>query len=178
MARRRHYRGLVRFPGLGFLPKVPSSVRPVDVAVGAGLGIAGTLALTKAATMTSAIPSIVTDNIGIAGGVVTAGALYFAQKRKNPARAAGHAIGALLGAAVVWATPKVVAAAGMAGLINMPQGMGGPIFANPRTHASGAGLSGFRGPIFANPNTNANLGRLARMQGVGDENEDGMFPAP
>ena len=43
--RRRHYRGtmggLVRFPGLGFLPKVPSSVRPVDVAVGAGLAYAG-----------------------------------------------------------------------------------------------------------------------------------------
>jgi hypothetical protein len=32
------------------------------------------------------------------------------------------------------------------------------------------------GPIFNNPNVN--LARLSRMQGLGDENEDGLFPAP
>ncbi len=169
---RRHksYRGLVRFPGLGFLPKVPSSVKPVDVALGAGLGIAGTIGLNKLATAVPSIPSVVTDNIGLAGGALTAGVLYFAQKRKNPARAAGHAIGALLGAAVVWATPKIMSMPGLSGLVRFP-GLGAPYFQNPR-------MAGFRGPILANPQTAANFGHLARMQGVGDDNEDGLFPAP
>lgn len=167
---RRHYRGLVKFPGLGFLPKVPSSVKPADVAVGVGLGIAGTLALGKVATMTPMLPAIVTDNMGIAGGVASAALLYVAQKKKNPARAAGHAIGALLGAAAVWLTPKISAAAGMAGLVKFP-GLNGVLMQNPR-------LMGFNGPIFANPNTNLNMGRLARMQGLGDDNDDGNFPAP
>jgi hypothetical protein len=35
---------------------------------------------------------------------------------------------------------------------------------------------GMAGPIFNNPNLN--LARLGRLQGFGDENEDGLFPAP
>ncbi len=127
-------------------------------------------ALNKLAASVPSIPSFVTDNVGLVGGAVTAGALYVAQKRRNPSRAAGHAVGALFGALVVWATPKVMAIPGLSGLVRFP-GLGSPYYANPR-------MAGFHGPIFANPNTNLNLGRLARMQGVGDDNEDGLTPAP
>lgn len=165
MARRKSYRGFVKFPGLGALvPSIPSSVKPLDVALGAGLGIAGTLALGKVASMVPQIPAVVSDNLGLAGGLATAGVLYYAQKRRNPSRAAGHAIGALLGAAVVWATPKIASAAGMAGMVRFP-GLGGQYVQNPR-------LQGFNGQIFANPQTNLNMARLARMQGLGDDDDN------
>ena len=170
MARRRHYRGLVRFPGLGFLPKIPSSVKPTDVAVGVALGFAGGIALKKATEAAGiALPAIIPTPI--MGGVASAAALYLAQKRKNPSRAAGHAVGAVLGGLAVWGYGQMQNAglAGYSDLRPLPAGYGAPIFDNPR-------LSGFNGPIFDNPRVN--MARLANLQGLGDDNEDGMFPAP
>jgi len=174
MARRRHYRGLVKFPGLGFLPKMPSAVKPVDVALGAAIGLAGGVAITKGvnalAQSGTAVPSFLTSAGPITGGVVSAAALYLIEKKKNPGRAYGHALGAVLGGVAVYAYSMLQSQGMLNGLVRFP-GMGAPIFANPR-------MAGFRGPIFSNPNSNLNLGRLAALQGVGDENEDGMFPAP
>ncbi len=171
--RRRHYRGmgsLVRFPGLGFLPKIPSSVKPTDVAVGVALGFAGGIALKKGTEAAGImLPAIVPTPV--LGGVASAAVLYLAQKKKNPNRAAGHAVGALLGGLAVWGYSQLQAAgfAGYSDLRTLPAGYGAPIFDNPR-------LSGFGGPIFDNPRLN--MARLAGLQGLGDDNEDGMFPAP
>ncbi len=175
MARRLHYRGmgsLVRFPGLGFLPKIPSSVKPTDVAVGVALGFAGGVGLQKGlAAANITLPAIVPAPL--AGAVASAAVLYLAQKKKNPNRAAGHAVGALLGGLAVWGYGQLQTA-GLAGysyadLRTLPNGYGAPIFDNPR-------MSGFGGPIFDNPRVN--MARLANLQGLGDDNEDGMFPAP
>jgi hypothetical protein len=195
MARHRRHRtaGLVKFPGLGAL-KVSSSVKPVDVAVGVAMGAVGTVAVGKAigalATGTNpiAVPTFITNNVGIVGGLAAGGVAYLAQKKKNPARASAHLVGSVLGSAAVWIFQQTQPGGlfPMAGLINLPGGYGryaGPIFSNPQqpghTPNGGVGrMGGFRGPIFANPQTNMNLGRLASMQGVGDDNEDGLFPAP
>ena len=49
MARRRkHYRGLVKFPGLGRL-SLSSSVKASDVLIGLGAGVAGSIAVQKGA---------------------------------------------------------------------------------------------------------------------------------
>ena len=187
MARhRRHLRGLVRFPGLGAL-SMPSSVKPMDVLLGLGLGLAGSAGLKMGADKLAAggtsLPAFLTSGSPLVGGAATGAILYVAQKKKNPGRAAGHALGAVLGGIAIWASgmlqnvmagaPVLASTAGWgfrpttlpAGMA----GMGAPLFNNPR-------LQGYAGPIFNNPNVN--LGRLAQMQGVGDENEDGMFPAP
>jgi len=169
MARRRHYRGLVRFPGLSGL-KIPSSVKPTDVAVGVGLGFAGGFAIKKGNEMAGgALPAIVANPM--VGGLLTAAVLYMVQKRKSPSRAAGHAVGAAIGGLAVWGYGELAARGVLGDLRTLPQGYGAPIFDNPRQR-----LMGYGGPIFDNPNTN--LMGLARMQGLGDENEDGLFPAP
>ncbi len=174
--RRRHYRGigsLVKFPGLSGL-KIPSSVKPVDVAVGMGLGLAGAIGVKKGlAAANISIPAAIPAPV--LSGLATAALLYFAQK-KSP-KAAGHAVGAALGGAIVWAY-GMLAAPGMplssyGDIRTLPPGYGGPIFDNPR-------MSGFGGPIFDNPRMSGanNLARLAGLQGLGDDNDDGMFPAP
>lgn len=172
--RRRHYRGLVKFPGLGFLPKVPTSVKPTDVAVGAVLGLAGGVAIAKGTTALAAqgvnVPAPIASAGPVLAGALSAGALYLAQKKKNKSRAMGHAIGALLGGLVVAGHQLLQSQGYLSGLVRFP-GMGAPIFQNPR-------LAGFRGPIFENPRQAMNMGRLAMMQGTGDDNEDGLFPAP
>lgn len=174
MARRRKHRGLgslVRFPGLGGL-SLPSSVKPTDVLLGVGLGLAGGVALKKGTEAAGiSIPAMIP--VPILGGVASAAVLYLAQKKKNPSRAAGHALGAVIGGLAVYAYSKLQASGMLGDLRTLPGGYGAPIFDNPRM---APGLMGYGGPIFDNPNTN--LGHLARMQGMGDENEDGMFPAP
>jgi len=174
---RRSYRGLVKFPGLGFLPKVPSSVKPVDVALGVALGLAGSVGIKKATDAISAggtkLPAFVTAGGPIVGGAASAAILYYAQKKKNPARAAGHALGALLGGLAVYAYQMLQSSGMLAGLVKFP-GLGGVYMQNPR-------LAAFNGPIFQNPNPmmpTAAHAKLARLQGLGDENEDGLFPAP
>lgn len=182
--RRRHYRGLVRFPGLGRL-SLPSSVKPVDVIVGLGLGIAGSIGLqigaSKLAAGGTSLPSFLTSGSPIVGGAATAAAVYLVEKKKNPARAAGHALGALLGGLGVWGTSMAQQAiAGASPVTAAVAGFGAPLFNNPRMQGYGFSPrtlpAGMGGPIFNNPNVN--LARLSRLQGMGDENEDGMFPAP
>jgi hypothetical protein len=175
MARRRHYRGLVRFPGLGRL-SMPSSVKPVHVAVGLGLGLAGSVGLQKLASAAIGagvpVPGILASGSPLVGGLTTAAALYFAQKKKNPLRAAGTAIGAALSGLAVYGWGMISSAVPMSRY-------GAPIFQNPRMQGYGANRilpQGMGGPIFNNPQ--ANLSRLAQMQGLGDDNEDGNFPAP
>ena len=180
MARhRRHYRGLVRFPGLGAL-SMPSSVKPVDVVLGAALGLAGSAGLKMGASKIDAAPEILKSGSPLLCGAVTGAVLYLAQKKSNPGRAAGHALGAILGGVAIWGAGMLQAAMAPATATSqtagwgfaprtLPAGMGAPLFNNPR-------LMGMGGPIFNNPNVN--LGRLAQLQGMGDENEDGMFPAP
>jgi hypothetical protein len=195
MARRhrRHYRGLVRFPGLGRLPSLSGSVKTQDVLIGAALGLAGSVGLQLGANKLAAggtnVPAFLTSGSPLVGGGVTAGALYFLERKKNPARAAGHAIGAGLAGLAVWgfgmlqqavatASPAAAAQAATAGWGFMPRvlpgGMGAPLFMNPR-------LQAYNGPIFNNPNTqlaNYSFARLAAAMGNGDDNEDGNFPAP
>ncbi len=167
MARRRHYRGLVRFPGLAGL-KLPASVKPTDVLVGIGLGLAVSIGLKKAAEMSGlALPSIASNPL--VGGAASAAVLYFAQKKKAPARAGGHAVGALLGGAAVLAYGELQSRGMLGDMRTLPPGYGAPLFDNPR-------LQSYGGAIFDNPNVN--LARINAMQGMGDENEDGMFPAP
>lgn len=127
----------------------------------------------------TSLPSFLTSGSPLVGGVATGAAAYLLEKKKNPGRAAGHALGALLGGLAVWGTgmaqqalnPTATAAVAGWGFSprTLPAGMGAPLFNNPR-------MQGFRGPIFNNPNVN--LAGLARLQGMGDENEDGLFPAP
>ena len=191
--RRHHMRGLVRFPGLGRLPSLSGSVKTQDVLIGAALGLAGSVGLQVGANKLAAggtnVPAFLTSGSPLVGGGVTAAGLYFLERKKNPARAAGHAIGAAVAGLAVWgfgmlqqavatAAPQAAAAAATAGWGFMPRtlpaGMGAPLFMNPR-------LQAYNGPIFNNPNTQlANYGfsRLAAAQGFGDENEDGNFPAP
>jgi hypothetical protein len=191
MARhRRHYRGLVRFPGLGALPSLSGSLKTQDVVVGAALGLVGSIGLQVGANKLAAggtnVPAFLTSGSPLVGGGVTAGALFLAQRKRNPARAKGHAIGAALAGLAVWgfgmlqtavatAMPSTAATAGWGFMPRtLPSGMGAPLFMNPR-------LQGMNGPIFNNPNTqmaNYNFSRLAAAQGFGDENEDGQFPAP
>lgn len=167
MTRRRHYRGLVKFPGLAGL-KLPSSVKPVDVLVGLGLGFAGAIALKKGVEASGMnVPAILSTPI--AGGAATGAVLYLVQRKKNPGRAGGHALGALLGGVAVWGYGMLQAQGMLGDMRTLPYGYGAPIFDNPR-------LSRYGGAIFDNPNIN--LDGIARMQGLGDENEDGMFPAP
>jgi hypothetical protein len=156
---------------------MPSSVKPIDVIVGLGLGIAGSLGLqvgaSKLAASGTSLPNFLTSGSPLVGGGATAAVLYVAQKKKSPGRAAGHALGALLGGLAVWGTGMAKSAAGLAGY-------GAPLFNNPRLQGWGFSPrtlpAGMGGPIFNNPNVN--LARLSRMQGLGDENEDGLFPAP
>lgn len=162
----RRYGSLVRFPGLGLLPKLPSAVKPLDVGVGMGLGLAGGIALKKGIEMSGiSVPDVIPTPV--LGGVASAAVLYLAQKRKNPSRAAGHAVGAVLGGVIVWGY-SMLAARGMLGDLR-PMPYAGVLIDNPR-------LRGFNGPIFDNPSLN--MARLAQMQGLGDDNEDGLFPAP
>lgn len=180
--RRRHYRGLVKFPGLGRLPVVGGGpVKPTDVLVGLGLGVGGSLALqfgaNKAIQSGLPIPGFLASGSPVVGGLATAAVLYAAQRKKNRSRAAGHALGAgLAGLAVAAFGIASNLAAGQAPMA----GFGAPLFMNPRLR--GYGFSprelprGMGGPIFNNPRVN--LARIGAMQGFGDENEDGMFPAP
>jgi hypothetical protein len=182
MARRRHYRGLVRFPGLGRL-SMPSSVKPVDVILGGALGLAGSIGLQMAAQKAIdsgvPIPQTLASGSPVVGGLTTGGVLYFAQKKRNPGRAAGHALGAALAGTGVWFFGV------LRGLLGGPvlaqtAGYGAPLFMNPRMQGYGWSPRtlprGMGGPIFNNPNVN--LARLGQLQGFGDENEDGLFPAP
>ncbi len=182
--RRRHYRGLVRFPGLGRL-SLPSSVKPIDVIVGVAAGIAGSIGLqigtSKLASSGTALPGFLTSGSPLVGGAATAAALYLLEKKKNPGRAAGHALGSILGGLAIWGTGVAQGAVASASPVTAAvAGFGAPLFNNPRMHGYGFSPrtlpAGMGGPIFNNPNVN--LARLSRLQGMGDENEDGMFPAP
>lgn len=181
MARRRHYRGLVRFPGLGRLSLPSGPVKPLDVGVGAALGLAGSVALQYAANKAIGsgvpVPGFLASGSPVVGGLVTAAGAYLLEKKSSKSRATGHAIGAALAGLAVWgwgALNNAIAGAPIMAQTagwgfsprTLPAGMGAPLFNNPR----------LQGPIFNNPNVN--LHRLARLQGLGDENEDGMFPAP
>lgn len=169
MARRRHYRGLVRFPGLGRL-SVPKSVKPTDVALGIGAGLGGTVAIKKGFELAGvAAPAILSHPL--VGALASTAVVYVGAKKLSPARAGGLAVGAALGGLAVWAYGMLQSSGMLGDLRTLPVGYGAPIFDNPRQR-----LMGFNGPIFDNPNTN--LMGIARMQGLGDENEDGMFPAP
>ncbi len=181
--RRRHRMGaLVRFPGLGSLPSVKAPVKPIDVALGAAAGLAAAVAVKKGSEALAAngtmVPSFVSSAGPITAGVATGAIAYLVRKKKNRSQATGLAVGAILGGLIVTAYGALQSNGMLGALVDLPRGMGGPIFSNPNTITRSAGLSGFRGPIFDNPNTHRNLGRLAQMQGFGDENEDGMFPAP
>jgi hypothetical protein len=185
MARRKHYRGLVRFPGLGRLPLVPSGpVRPADVILGAGLGLAGSIGLqigaNKALASGLPIPGILASGSPVIGGLVSASVLYLAQKKKNKSRATGHAVGAALAGLAVWGFGALQNLAAGMPVMSQTAGYGAPLFSNPRLQGWGFSPrtlpAGLGGPIFNNPNVN--LSRLARLQGIGDENEDGMTPAP
>lgn len=180
---RRRFRGLVRFPGLGGLSVPSGPVKPLDVAIGAGLGLVGSVGLqviaNKALASGAPVPGFLASGSPVVGGLVTAAGAYLLEKKSSKQRATGHAIGAALAGLAVWGWGAVNAL--LAGpMMSQTAGYGAPIFSNPRLH--GWGFSprvlprGMGGPIFNNPNVN--LSALARLQGLGDENEDGMTPAP
>lgn len=187
MARHRRHRslsGLVRFPGLGRLPLPSGPVKPVDVAVGAALGLAGSIGLqviaNKAIASGAPVPGFLASGSPVVGGLVTAAGVYLLEKKSNKSRASGHAIGAALAGVAVWGWGALNNLVAGSPVLAQTAGFGAPLFSNPRMH--GYGFSprtlpgGMGGPIFNNPNVN--LGKLARLQGLGDENEDGNFPAP
>lgn len=165
----RHRMGsLVKFPGLGFLPKIPSSVKPTDVALGVGLGLAGGIALKKGAELAHlAIPDVIPTPI--LGGLASAAVVYLVRKKRNPGQAAGLAVGAALGGIAVWGYGQLASRGMLGDLRTLPGGYAGVLMNNPR-------LAAYGGPIFDNPSIN--MARLAQMQGLGDDNDDGLFPAP
>ena len=184
MARhRKSYRGLVKFPGLGRL-SLPSSVKPIDVVLGGIFGLAGSVGLQigaqKAIASGVPIPAVVASGSPVVGGLTTAAALYIIEKKKNPSRAGGHAIGAAVAGVGVWLFGVIQGLVAGVGAPMATAGYGAPLFMNPRMQGYGFAPrtlpAGMGGPIFNNPNTN--LARLGRLQGFGDENEDGLFPAP
>lgn len=191
MARRhrRHYRGLVRFPGLGRLPVPNGPVKPVDVLIGGALGLAGSIALQYAANQAIGsglpVPGFLASGSPVVGGIATGSVLYLAQKKGNKSRATGHAVGAGIAGLAVWGFQALNNLVAGVPVMSQTARYGAPLFNNPRLQ--GLGFSprtlpqGMGGPIFNNPNTQMarfNFARLDRMQGAGDENEDGLFPAP
>ncbi len=165
---------LVKFPGLGSASAIVSSpVKPMDVAVGVAAGFAGAAALKVGAEKAGfALPAIATAT-PLVGGAATGLLLYLLEKKKNRTRAAGHAVGAALGGLIVWGYQMLQTSGlpGFSDIRTLPGGYGGPIFQNPRTQ-----MLGFGGPIFQNPRNN--MAAIGRLQGFGDDNEDGLFPAP
>lgn len=182
--RRKHYRGLVRFPGLGRLPLPSGPVKTSDVAVGAALGLAGSIGLQyvagKAIASGAPVPAILASGSPVVGGLTTAAGIYFLEKKSSKSRATGHAVGAALAGLAVWGFGALNNLVAGAPVMSQTAGYGAPLFNNPRL--SGWGFAprtlpaGMGGPIFNNPRLN--LARLAYAQGFGDENEDGLFPAP
>lgn len=185
MARhRRSYRGLVRFPGLGRLPVPSGPLKPIDVAVGGVLGLAGSIGLQIAANKAIAagvpVPGFLASGSPVVGGLVVGGGAYLLEKKSSKQRASGHAIGAALAGLAVWGWGALNNLLAGAPVMSSTAGYGAPLFSNPRLQGYGFSPrtlpAGMGGPIFNNPNVN--LSRLARLQGLGDENEDGNFPAP
>jgi hypothetical protein len=155
------------------------------VGIGAGLGLAGSIALQQVANRAIAagapIPGFLASGSPVVGGLASAAVLYLAQKKSNRTRAAGHAIGAALAGLAVWGWGAINnLVAGIPVMAQTAGYFGAPLFNNPRLQGYGFSPrtlpAGMGGPIFNNPNLN--LSKLARLQGLGDENEDGMFPAP
>ena len=158
--------------------------RKLVLGIGAGLGLAGSIALQQVANRAIAagapIPGFLASGSPVVGGLASAAVLYLAQKKSNRTRAAGHAIGAALAGFAVWGWGAINNLVAGLPVMSQTAGFGAPLFNNPRMQGYGFSPrtlpAGMGGPIFNNPNLN--LSKLARLQGLGDENEDGMFPAP
>ena len=91
--------GIVAIPGLaGIGDTFKKSVKGTDVLVGAVVGLGGIVALKYVKGFIGskvAIPAIVERvSPALAGGLAGL-VLYYAQKKKNPGRATGHAVGAV-----------------------------------------------------------------------------------
>ena len=94
---KRRYSGLVSLPGLGFLNTLTKgSVSAQDALVGAGAGMAGALVIKALVNkfLLGRVPAIVLQYFPLVGSLGAGAALYYLQKKKKPARAKGHLIGA------------------------------------------------------------------------------------
>jgi hypothetical protein len=93
---------MVRIPGLGFFKGGAGSAS--DVAVGAVAGLIGVGAIKFVVNkwLADKVPSIVMRGLPALSGAITAGALYYGQKKSSKAKS--HALGALtVGLAInVW----------------------------------------------------------------------------
>lgn len=161
------------------------SIRGQDVSTGVIYGLLGGVAVAYGiSTMQQrgvSLPSVLTGSPAVsalASGALVAGGVYVATgaNRSRLGRTVGALGGGALAAMLVGADSIISSATPPAATAGygfspraLPAGLGAPLFNNPR-------LQGFNGPLFNNPNVN--LARLSRMQGCGDDNDDGIFPAP
>jgi hypothetical protein len=110
--RRRHghkrYGGIVAIPGFGKLDMLSNSpVKPMDVAIGAGVGLVGTVGikwlLAKVPSINNALPQIVKDYLGPISSIASGVAAYAISKKflkKSTSTASGYFIGAAVAGAV------------------------------------------------------------------------------
>lgn len=175
--RRRSYRDYVQIPGLSAIPGVNSSVKGMDVLVGAGAGVLGAELVKMAAdklNLTSKLPEALAPFLPSLTSAAAGFALYYGQKQS--ARATGHLVGALA-ASVAAAVPPVKAKLGFSDVVSLRlsqyAGRYGGVLVDENTPAIGPGAYG--GLVVDEPQramSDANLAALAQMS-MGDDN-DGM----
>lgn len=136
--RRRHYRGLMKIPGLsGFKDAFKSSVKVTDLGIGILAGFGGVVGVTylvdKYAQTKGSVSMTLYKAIPFLGGLAAGGGLYMLRRKKNRSQANAMLVGAVLGGAlpVGWDLVKkqfaslsflnaYVAAPGMSGYVQTP----------------------------------------------------------
>jgi hypothetical protein len=101
--KRRHMRG---FGASEIVADFQKSAKIEDLAIGAGIGLAGTagskLILSQIPSAQLAVPDVIANNLTIIGSAITGGAAYFLERQKHPERARAHLFGALLWGVSSW----------------------------------------------------------------------------
>lgn len=176
--RRRSYGAMVRVPGLGFLGQ---QVNSTDVALGAGLGLLGTLVLKGAGNKyLTFLPDAVRKGSPLIGGALTGAAAWYWQKSTAPSRANAYLAGAVLAGASIqaWDILKTQFPGGLGDVVSLRfNGNRYGVFIDERTPSVGPGGASMGGLLIDEPGrsmSDYNLGQLAQMS-MGDDDElDGI----
>ena len=161
---------MVQIPGLGVLNK---SVNTNDVLVGAALGFIGTGAVKYLGNkfLADKAPAFLLKASPLVGGLITGGALYALQQKKNKSRATAHLFGAIVaGASVqVWDILKTEMPSYFGDVVSLNLSNYGSVIVDEATPRVGPG--GYSGLIVDEPGramSDYNLSQLANVS-MGDE---------
>lgn len=177
--RRRGYGAMVKVPGLGFLGR---NVNSTDVAIGAGIGLLGTLVLKGAGNKyLSFLPAPLLKGSPLLGSALSGGLAYMWQRRTAPTRADAYLAGAVLAGASVqaWDILKTQFPSGLGDVVSLRfNGNRYGVFIDERTPAVGPGGASYNGVIVDEPNSRSmsdyNLGQLAQLSMGNDDELDGI----